>query len=59
VTFDEAIRGASPDILATTGQHNFQFEVDQGRAEAWRALGDTSRAAEFEQKAVQDLVPRN
>ena len=58
-TFDEAARSASPDILAATGEHNFQFEVDQGRAEAWKALGDAKQAAEFEQRAVQDLVPRN
>lgn len=57
--FDEAARSASPDILAAGGEHNFQFEVDQGRAEAWRALGDMKQAAVFDQKAVQDLVPRN
>jgi len=57
-TFDEAAGTASPDILATTGEFNLQFEVDQGRAEAWRALGDAKQAAAFEQRAVQDLVPR-
>lgn len=57
-TFDEAARSASPDILTATGEHNFQFEVDQGRAEAWKGLGDTKQAAAFEQRAVQDLVPR-
>ncbi len=57
-TFDKAARGASPDILAATGEHNFQFEVDQGRAEAWRELGDRKQAAVFDQKAVQDLVPQ-
>ncbi len=57
--FDEAARSASPDILASTGTHNFQFDVDQGRAEAWRALGDTKQAAVFDQRAVQDLVPSN
>ncbi len=56
-TFDEADRSASPDILAATGEHNFQFEVDQGRAEAWKGLGNTKKAAAFEQKAVLDLVP--
>jgi tetratricopeptide (TPR) repeat protein len=58
-TFDEAERVASPDILGATGKHNFRFDLDQGRAAAWRALGNTTRAAVFSQKAVQDLVPTN
>jgi tetratricopeptide (TPR) repeat protein len=56
--FDEAARSAPPDVLASTGTHSFKFEVDQGRAEAWRSLGDTSRATSFDEEAVQDLVPR-
>lgn len=56
-TFDEVVRSASPELLATTGTHDLMFEVDQGRAAAWRSLGDSKRAAEFDQKAVQDLVP--
>lgn len=58
-TFDEAERVASPDLLAATGAYSLRFEVDQGRAAAWKALGDAKQAAAFDQKAVQDLVPRN
>jgi hypothetical protein len=29
-----------------------------GRASAWRSLGDTKRAAAFEEEAVRDLVPQ-
>jgi len=57
--FDEAVRVSSPDLLSGSGEHNVQFQADQGRATAWRALGDNQKAAEFDQKAVQDLVPRN
>jgi tetratricopeptide (TPR) repeat protein len=58
-TFDEAERVASPDLLTATGAYSLRFEVDQGRAAAWRALGDGKQAAAFDQRAVQDLVPRN
>ncbi len=58
-TFDEAERVASPDLLAATGAYSLRFEVDQGRAAAWKTLGDPKQAAAFDQKAVQDLVPRN
>ena len=57
--FDQAIACAPPDLLAETGAHSLSFQADQGRAAAWRALGDVQRAQEFEQRAVQDLVPRN
>jgi tetratricopeptide (TPR) repeat protein len=57
--FDEAVRVSSPDLLTGTGEHNVQFQADQGRAAAWRSLGDNRKAAEFDQKALQDLVPRN
>jgi hypothetical protein len=36
-----------------------KFQVDQGQAAAWKALGDSKRAAEFDQKAVQDLLEQN
>lgn len=58
-TFDQVERIASPDLLAATGAYSLSFEVDQGRAAAWKALGDAKQAATFDQKAVQDLVPRN
>jgi tetratricopeptide (TPR) repeat protein len=58
-TFDEAVRVSSPDLLSGSGEHNVQFQADQGRAAAWRALGDQKKASEFDQNAVQDLVPHN
>jgi tetratricopeptide (TPR) repeat protein len=58
-TFDQVERVASPDLRAATGAYSLSFEVDQGRAAAWKALGDPKQAAAFDQKAVQDLVPRN
>jgi tetratricopeptide (TPR) repeat protein len=57
-TFDEAVRNASPELLDARGPSSLSFQADQGRAEAWRALGDVNKAAEFEQRSVQDLVPR-
>ena len=57
-TFDEALRSAPPDILAATGGSSLKFQVDQGRAVAWRSLGDMKRAASFDEEAVQDLLPR-
>lgn len=58
-TFNEAVRSASPELLAARGPFSLSFQADQGRAAAWRALGDTKRAAEFDQQAVQDLLPRD
>ena len=56
--FDEAMRSAPPDILAETGGRSFKFEVDQGRAAAWRSLGNMKQATFFDEEAVQDLLPR-
>jgi hypothetical protein len=56
--FDEVERNSSPDLLDSSGGQNLLFQVDQGKSAAWRALGDNARAASFDQKAVQDLVPR-
>jgi tetratricopeptide (TPR) repeat protein len=56
--FDEALSSAPPDVLAATGGSSLKFEVDQGRAAAWRSLGDMKRAASFDQESVQDLVPK-
>jgi tetratricopeptide (TPR) repeat protein len=57
--FDEAVRVSSPDLRSGSEEHNVQFQADQGRAEAWRALGNAKKAAQFDQEAVQDLVPRS
>jgi tetratricopeptide (TPR) repeat protein len=56
-TFDEAIGSAPPDLLANGGVGSFRYNIAMGRAAAWRALGDTKRAASFDDEAVQDLVP--
>ena len=55
-TFEEAVRSASPELLAARGAASLSFEADQGRATAWRALGDTGKAAAYDQKAAQDLI---
>lgn len=58
-TFEEVARTSSPDLLDSSGGQNLAFQVDQGIAAAWRALGDNAKAASYDQKAVQDLVPKN
>lgn len=55
--FDQAERNAPPDLLAMTGANSFRYQIAMGRANAWRALGDTDRANRFDQEAVKDLVP--
>lgn len=55
--FDKAERNAPPDLLATTGANSFRYQIAMGRANAWRALGDSNRASHFDQEAVKDLVP--
>jgi tetratricopeptide (TPR) repeat protein len=57
-TFDKAVRNATPDLLAASGARSFAYDVALGRASAWRSLGDTKRAAAFDDEAVRDLVPR-
>jgi tetratricopeptide (TPR) repeat protein len=55
--FDKAEQNAPPDLLAQTGGHSFRYQIAVGKAGAWRALGDTARANQFDQEAVKDLVP--
>ncbi len=50
---DEAVRSAPPAMLEATGGRSFKFDVAQGRAAAWRALGDLQQATSFEEEAVQ------
>ncbi|MGA2686739.1 MAG: tetratricopeptide repeat protein [Candidatus Korobacteraceae bacterium] len=57
-TFDKAVRNATPDLLATGGARSFTYDVALGRASAWRSLGDTKRAASFDDEAVRDLLPQ-
>lgn len=57
-TFDKAMRNATPELIAASGARSFAYDVAMGRASAWRSLGDTKRAAAFEEEAVRDLVPQ-
>ncbi len=50
---DEAVRSAPSAMLDATGGRSFKFDVAQGRAAAWRALGDLQQATTFEEEAVQ------
>ncbi len=50
---DEAVRTAPPAMLNAAGGRTFKFDVAQGRAAAWRALGDLQQATAFEEEAVQ------
>jgi tetratricopeptide (TPR) repeat protein len=49
---DEALRSAPPAMLEIGGR-SFKFDVAQGRAAAWRQLGDLPQATSFEEEAVQ------
>ena len=53
---DEAVRSAPADALAATGAGSLRFNVAQGRAAAWGALGDLSQATSFQEEAVK-LAP--
>lgn len=55
--FDELERGAPPDLRAASGERSLKYQIAVGRAEAWRALGDSKRATLFEEESVRDLVP--
>lgn len=50
---DEAMRSAPPAMLEATSGRSFKFDVAQGRAAAWRALGDLQQATSFEEEAAQ------
>jgi tetratricopeptide (TPR) repeat protein len=53
---DQALRSAPADALAATGESALRFNVAQGRAAAWKALGDLQQATSFQEEAVQ-LAP--
>lgn len=53
---DKAVRSAPADALAVTGGRSLQFDVVQGRAAAWGALGDLKQATVFQEQAVR-LAP--
>ncbi len=50
---DEAARTAPPDLVSAATGRSFSFDVAQGRAAAWMALGDLKQATSFEEQAVQ------
>jgi tetratricopeptide (TPR) repeat protein len=54
--FDKAVRYASSTEKNSTGRGSFAYNVASGRAEAWSRIGDTKRAAFFQEQAVQ-LAP--
>ncbi|MGA8876462.1 MAG: tetratricopeptide repeat protein, partial [Candidatus Korobacteraceae bacterium] len=56
--FDEAERDASSDEKKSTGKDSFSYQVATGRAEAWNKFGDSKRAAQFQEQAVQ-LAPNS
>lgn len=49
---DKAMRSASGDALPATGRSSLRFEVAQGRAAAWDALGDLKQATSFAEESV-------
>ncbi len=55
-TLNEAVRSAPAEALAATGGSSLRFNVAQGRAAAWRALGDLNQAISFQEEAVK-LAP--
>ncbi len=55
---DDAVRSASAEALAATGDGCLGFNVAEGRAAAWRTLGDLQQATSFQEQAVQ-LAPES
>jgi tetratricopeptide (TPR) repeat protein len=53
---DEAVRSAPAYAVAATGEGSLSFKVAQGRAAAWRGLGDLKQATSFQEEAVR-LAP--
>jgi tetratricopeptide (TPR) repeat protein len=53
---DEAVRSAPAEAFETTGASSLRFNVAQGRAAAWRSLGDLKQATAFQEEAVH-LAP--
>jgi len=50
---DEGVDNAPPEMLAVKEGRSFKFDVAQGRAASWRALGDLTQATSFQEEAVQ------
>jgi len=52
-SLDDAAHSAPPDLLAEKTGRSFNFDIAQGRAAAWAALGDLKQATSFEEQAVK------
>ncbi len=50
---DEAERNAPPQMADATEGRSFRFDVAQGRAAIWRAMGDMEQAISFQEQAVK------
>ncbi len=50
---DEAERSAPPQMTAATEGRSFKFDVAQGRAAIWRAMGDMNQAVSYQEQAVR------
>jgi len=50
---DEAAQTAPAELLQENGGRSFSFDLAQGRAAAWLALGDVSKATGFQEEAVK------
>ena len=52
-SLDAAEHTAPADLLAERTGRSFSFDIAQGRAAAWAALGDLKQATSFEEQAVK------
>ena len=52
-SLDQAADIAPADLLAERTGRSFSFDIAQGRAAAWAALGDLKQATAFEEQAVK------
>jgi len=50
---DEADRGAPAQMADATEGRSFKFDLAQGRAAVWRAMGDMNQAVSFQEQAVK------
>jgi tetratricopeptide (TPR) repeat protein len=50
---DDAARAAPPELLAASAGRSFSFDIAQGRAAAWSALGNVEQAISYQEQAVQ------
>lgn len=52
-SLDQAAHTAPADLLAERTGRSFSFDIAQGHAAAWAALGDWKQATSFEEQAVK------